>query len=413
MKILQVNCVWDKGSTGKIVRVLHEAYQDHGFESVVCYGRGQKTSEKNIYKTCSEWYSHLNNLISRFTGVIYAGCFFSTNKLLRIIDKEKPDIVHLHCINGYFVNIYRLLDYLKSHGIKTVLTLHAEFMYTGGCGYSLDCDKWRVYPGCGKCPRNRKISGSLFFDRTAYMLKKMKRSFEGFAPDSLCIVSVSPWLNDRASSSPVLSGIRNMTVFNGLDTSVFRHSDSTGVRKKLGISSDEKIIFHATPMFTDNIGHVKGGYWILRMAEMMKDRNVRFVIAGPHADISVPDNVILLGMISDQKELAEYYSSADVTVIASKSETFSMVVAESLCCGTPVAGFKAGAPEVIGIEGYSRFCEYGDIESLCGIAEELMQLSCSDRIGSEAQRKYGSFSMTGEYIRLAEEMCSDNRKDTL
>ena len=40
--------------------------------------------------------------------------------------------------------------------------------------------------------------------------------------------------------------------------------------------------------------------------------------------------------------LAEYYSLVDVTVITSFHETFSMVVAESLSCGTPIVGFKAG-----------------------------------------------------------------------
>ena len=41
-----------------------------------------------------------------------------------------------------------------------------------------------------------------------------------------------------------------------------------------------------------------------------------------------------------------------------------MIVAESLCCGTPVVGFKAGAPEQITIKEYSEFSEFGNIEIL-------------------------------------------------
>lgn len=72
----------------------------------------------------------------------------------------------------------------------------------------------------------------------------------------------------------------------------------------------------------------------------------------------------MLGKITDQELLAKYYSMADVTLLTSKKETFSMVTAESLCCGTPVVGFKAGAPEQIAIKEFSEFVEYGDLNSL-------------------------------------------------
>ena len=113
MKVLQINSVYGKGSTGKITQDLHRALQDRGIDSVVCYGRGGKVREPGVYKTCGELYSKCNNLLSRFTGIMYGGCFFSTNRLIRIIQKEKPDVVHLQCINGYFVNIYRLVIWLK------------------------------------------------------------------------------------------------------------------------------------------------------------------------------------------------------------------------------------------------------------------------------------------------------------
>ena len=52
MKVLQVNCVYNNGSTGKIVFDIHNELKQHGFESVVCYGRGRKVTEPNVYKTC-------------------------------------------------------------------------------------------------------------------------------------------------------------------------------------------------------------------------------------------------------------------------------------------------------------------------------------------------------------------------
>ena len=91
MKIMQINCVYNKGSTGKIMCDIHNTLIENQIDSVICYGRGAKTTDKGVYKTCGELYSKANNLLSRITGLMYGGCFFSTNKLIRIIKKEKPD----------------------------------------------------------------------------------------------------------------------------------------------------------------------------------------------------------------------------------------------------------------------------------------------------------------------------------
>jgi len=398
LKILQVNCVYKTGSTGKITADLHNALKKKGIESVVCYGRGPKINEPNVYKTCSEVYSKFNNLISRFTGIMYGGCFFSTKRLINIIKKEKPDIVHLQCINGYFVNIYRLVNWLKKNNIKTVLTLHAEFMFTANCGHSFDCEGWKT--GCGKCPKFKSETKSLLFDRTAHSFKKMKKAFDGFNKN-LIVTSVSPWLMERAKQSPILAGKQHTVVMNGLDTSVFYPREVGKLKLGLGID-DEKIIFHATPIFSDNPEHIKGGCYIIKLAEMLKGKNVKIIVAGSYPEnLKVPDNILLLGKVNDQNRLAELYSVADITVIASKRETFSMVCAESLCCGTPVAGFKAGGPETISLPEYSEFVNYGDLNSLYShINCFLNEARDKNKISASAVRVYGSQYMTDKYIDI-------------
>lgn len=396
MKILQVNCVYNTGSTGKIVCDVHTELLARGYESVICYGRGAKTNDKYVYKTCGELYSKANNFLTRITGIMYGGCFFSTNKLISIIKKEKPDIVHLHCINGYFVNIYRILEYLKKSRIKTILTLHAEFMYTANCGHALECDKWKT--GCGSCPRLKKETGSLFFDRTNASWKRMQRAFKGF--DSLTLTSVSPWLMERGKMSPFLADMPHYVVMNGLDTNIFHVYNTSELKKQHGIASGQKVVFHAAPYFTDDPTHLKGGHYIIKLARMLPD--VKFFVAGDHLDtLDVPKNLILLGRINDQSKLAEYYSMADLTVIASKKETFSMICAESLSCGTPVVGFKAGAPEQISLPEYSNFVDYGDIDALCEAAKEMLSTSASKEvISAEAHLKYSKSQMTNGYIDI-------------
>ena len=68
MKILQVNCVYNKGSTGKIVADVHAALKEKGVESRVCYGRGKKVREAGVTKTCGEFYSDLNHFLTYFNG---------------------------------------------------------------------------------------------------------------------------------------------------------------------------------------------------------------------------------------------------------------------------------------------------------------------------------------------------------
>ena len=395
MKILQVNCIYKRGSTGKIMYDIHNGLLSNGDDSIVCYGSGASTKEKNVYKFSKKAFVKANALLSRITGVMYGGCLIPTKRLISIIKKEKPDIVHLHCINSHSVNVFKLVSFLKKSGIKTVLTLHAEFMHTGNCGHAFECEKWKT--GCGNCPKNKSVTGSWFFDNTHKSWMKMKKAFEGF--ENLTVTSVSPWLMQRAMQSPILADKHHTVVLNGLDTGVFNRKSTEGLKEKLGIK-DEKIIFHATPRFNNNQGDLKGGYYILKLAEKLKGQNVKIVVAGSYDEsIEIPENMIMLGGVSNQEELAKYYSLADLTVIASKRETFSMVVAESMCCGTPIVGFYAGGPEQIAIKDYSSFVEYGNVDALYDEAIKMLDGEFDkDKISKEGMDVYSKERMLQGFL---------------
>lgn len=410
MKILQVNVVYNTGSTGKIVYDIHTEMKKQQIDSVVCYGRGALVHEENVYKICGELYSDIHHFYADLSGVLYGGCLRSTRKLISIIEREKPDVVHLHCLNGFFVNIYRLVSWLKEHRVNTVLTLHAEFMYTGGCGHSIDCNQWSNRTGCGhsqKCPRWRTDMKVWLFDRSRTMWRRMKKAFDGFDV-GLIVTSVSPWLMERAARSPILGGKTHCVILNGIDTGVFHPYDDTGVaelKREIGLG-DEHVIFHATAGFTDDPQHIKGGYYILELAKRMPD--IRFVVAGSAKEgIPVPPNLTLLGKVTDKEKLARLYSMADLTVITSKKETFSMIVAESLCCGTPIVGFKAGAPEEIAISDFSAFSEYGDLDLLEQNVRLFLQKK-TDEIAEEASKKYSREIMVENYKKLYEQLVCES-----
>ena len=397
MKVLQVNCVYQKGSTGKIVYDIHRVLQDEKIESVICYGRGEKID--GAYKICSEFYAKCNNLRSRLTGLMYGGCYLSTAKLTRIIQKEQPDVVHLHCINGYFVNIYRLITWLKKNKIRTVLTLHAEFMHTGNCGYSVECEQWKT--GCKKCPRWKADTGSLFFNRTHASWEKMRKAFDGF--EHLKIASVSPWLMERAKQSPILKKLDHTVVFNGVDTAIFRLYDTKELRKQHGLEN-KKVIFYATAEFSTDPSHMKGGYYALEIAKRLPDVTMIVAAGRCNEEIDWPKNVIYLGRISDQKLLAQYYAMADVCLLTSMRETFSMPTAESMCCGTPVIGFEAGAPETIALAQHSRFVKHGDLDALEQALSSQLEKTKNPTISADAEKRYAKKVMAQNYIALYKEL---------
>ncbi len=408
MNILQINTVYPGGSTGQITRNLHRALLQDGHKSTVIYGRGSDTDLPEAVRICSNRYGQLNSMVSRFTGLRYGGCKVSTARLTSYIEKNKPDLVHIQCINGNFVNIYELLTWLGKHEISTVITLHAEFMYTANCSHANECERW--IGGCGSCPRLRDATKSILLDRTALSWKKMAEAYVSLRGHAV-LVPVSPWVETRVGKSEMINGISIKTILNGVDTDIFRPMDAGRIRQRY-LGKYKKMVFHVSAYFSGDRNHAKGGYHILSLARKMPD--VIFLVAGRHDKLKeIPENVILLGMIREQRQLAEMYSAADVSVITSKRETFSMPCAESLCCGTPVIGFEAGAPEMIALQKYSEFVPYGAIDELRSIIEKWLTAEVKQypkrQIADEARKKYSVQNMTDSYMKIYREMIAEQK----
>ncbi len=354
MRVLLVDVNCKKGSTGKIVYDLYNCLQAQGHTAAICYGRGSVIREPNICKFASDTEVKIHALLTRITGM--TSCFspFATKRLLRFITDFKPDIVHLHDIHGYFVNINTFLRFLKKQNIKTILTLHCEYMYTGKCGYAYKCEKWKTQ--CGSCPEKKSYPKSMFFDFSKKMFNEKQSIYEDF--NKLTVVSVSKWLDNRVKSS-ILGDKRQFVVYNGIDTEIFKMRDTSTLYTKHGLG-DEKIVLHVTGNFEDSR---KGGQFVLQLAQRMPD--VHFFIIGNNGPIKdLPDNITAIGRTENQTQLAEYYSMANVSVITSNVENFPTVGIESICCGTPVIGFDCGGTAETAPGNFGCFVKFGDMEAL-------------------------------------------------
>lgn len=74
--------------------------------------------------------------------------------------------------------------------------------------------------------------------------------------------------------------------------------------------------------------------------------------------------------IKTPQELAHYYGSADVCVFPSLTDTFGLVMLESLACGTPVAAFPVHGPiDVIGNSGAGAL--HDDLRTACLTALDI------------------------------------------
>lgn len=393
MKVLLIDVNYKTSSTGQIVYSLFSFARNHGHEAYVCYGRGRRVHKHSVYKFGLGFETCLDAALSRITGYIGSFSFFSTKRLIRYIAKVKPDIIHIHELHAYFLNLYMLLDYLSSVNIPVIHTLHCEFSYTGKCGYSMGCTKWQE--NCGNCPNLTSYPATFFFDHTEEMFLRKKQAFSRI--QNLVITTPSKWLTERARQS-FFKDRRIETIYNGVDTSVFHYTPRPELRAELGIHPNDKIVVAVAPNIMSDR---KGGNQVIKIANELLGQHVFFILIGNRGPVEVKNNYILLPAIYDKSILAGYYSEADYFVLCSKKETFSMTCAEALCCGTPIIGYKCGAPEDIFPYPYASFFEYGDYKA---VAREILRSNRKTRLDvSEFGRTvFSSDTMAKRYYELYE-----------
>lgn len=267
--LIDVNCKFS--STGKIVYNLFKGLKEDGREAAICYGRGDEIHEEGIYKFGLDWETNIHAGLARITG--YNGFFspLSTKRLIAYIEKFQPDVIHIHELHAYFVNIKPLLKYIKKKKIKVIWTFHCEYMYTGKCGYTYDCKKYMS--GCDNCPAIKEYPKSILFDKTKQMYLMKKKLLEDMDVE---IITPSKWLADRVKLS-FLKDKKIRVIHNGIDINIFHPMNVDDLKKQLNISPKDKVVIAIAP---DIMIERKGGKQVLKLAKSMIDQSVVFVLVG-------------------------------------------------------------------------------------------------------------------------------------
>lgn len=412
MKVFQINC-GENGSIGQIMTAIENALDTRADQSYVFYGLGKKSTIPNHKKITLKYENGINKRINYISGYRFGFAPIATFRLLLAIELNQPDIVHIHCVNGYMLNVYQLIAYITKRNIPLVVTNHCEMFYTGNCDHSYDCMKWAG--GCGGCEYLRNYLGPFRVDRTAQSWKKMYASYKNI--DNVAITSVSKWVYERSIESPITNRFFNTIIENGIDLD--NYDFDQGYLRELAdrykIEEDKKHVLFVTAHFKNDALDNKGGYYFVKLAEQfIHDDSLRFVIVGSTGEETCfPPNVINIGRVEDRKELMGLYCLASISIVLSRRETFSMPCVESLCAGTPVVGFKSNGPESISLEQYSEFCEYGKLEELKRLLEKWItyKMNHTSEIIRTARDKYNSEIMTHKYLDLYDSLIEKKRSN--
>ena len=330
--VAQINCA-SYGSTGMLCRILHSDMQKNGAKSYFFYGYG-KCALRNSY-TISNWFDRrLHDRLSAITGLQGFFSVICTIRMLIKLGRINPDIVHLHNIHGNYVNYPILLKGLKNKCV--LLTLHDCWAFTGKCPHysAAQCNKWKT--GCKECPQLHSYPRSLFFDTSALTYQLKKKLFTDLT--SLTVVTVSDWLKAQAEHSFLGRDIPIYRIYNGIDTDVFKPTENH-FKEEYNIE-DKFMILGVSNVWSAN----KGLDAFIQLRERLDDK-FALVIVGTDQALN---GIITIGRTEDQRQLAGIYTAADMFFSPSLEETFGLVTAEAIACGTPVIVYNATAcPEIV------------------------------------------------------------------
>ena len=346
MKVFYINVTFDSGSTGRIIKSCTDVLEKNNIEWFAAYAIGNNIPKKNIYKYINTFEFFVIRAMRKLFGKHSLGTTIPTLKLIRKIKKENPDIIHLHVIHHQSCNYKLLFNFLKNYGKKVCYTMHDCWAFTGGCYYysAIDCEKFTK--GCLNCEaKKNRIDIAGFRISKAYEVKKNLLTEN----ENLYVTTVSQWLFDEVKKS----FLKNKPIYkisNGIDVHSF---------KPLNVKKDDKfVILGVATAWVER----KGLKEFLELSKLI-DYDMKIVLVGQIADASVYrefKNVEFVGSITSKEELSKYYSMADVFVHLSTEETFGLVTAEAMACGTPVVVYnKTACPECV-TNGCGQIVNYDD-----------------------------------------------------
>lgn len=319
---------------------IHEELKCCGHESQAAWARGRSSENETELTFNSQLgvYSHAAR--ARVTDRVGFYSSLATRKLVDEIKRFGPDVVHLHNIHGYCLDVRVLFSYLKDADIQVVWTLHSCWPFTGHCTYfeRIGCDRWKTH--CFNCPQKSEFPKSVLIDASEKNFDEKKALFTSL--NKLTVVTPSRWLAGLVQES-FLSRYPVKVVRNGIDVSVFNNRiDGSAARGRCCVGDRKMILGVASPW-----SERKGFKDIIKLRSLLGDEYL-IVLVGLSAKqlSSLPEGIVGFDRTDSTAELAELYAAADLFINPTHEDNYPTVNLEALACGTRVLTYNTGgSPE--------------------------------------------------------------------
>lgn len=396
MKVLQINSVCGIGSTGRIATDIHSMLVEEGNESYIAYGRGEARNCDNVIKIGNKFDVYAHVIKTRIFDMHGFGSKRATRKFIEKVIELDPDIIHLHNIHGYYINVKILFDFLKKFNKPVIWTLHDCWPFTGHCAnfeYA-GCNCWMV-DGDHKCIQKTSYPKSLIFNNSVKNYKRKRKAFTGVK--NLTIVTPSKWLAELVKQS-FLCEYQVKVINNGINLDVFKPRKSD-FRQKYKIY-DKYVILGVANIW----GNRKGYNYFLELSKRLSEDEIIVMVGLNKKQIkNLPPNIIGITRTENIHTLAEIYSTADVFINPTLEDNFPTTNLEALACGTPVITFNTGGS----IESIEKDCGYivekGNLEQLVDKIKLVKQKGKTKYYFNcikHARSNYNKLERYREYLRL-------------
>ncbi len=335
MRILMINVVCGIRSTGRICADLACALEKRGHEVKIAFGREVVPPQYEKYAVRIG--SDLGTKIHALKARLLDGCGFGSKKatldFIEWVKKYDPDVIHLHNVHGYYINVDVLFNYLRTCGKRILWTLHDCWPFTGHaayCEYS-QCERW--ISGCERCPSLKEYPSSLT-DRSRINWKKKRALFCGIP--QMTLVTPSVWLESLVKKS-FLSAYPTTVIHNGVDTAVFK--PTPGKVQERYCLPEKKIVLGAAAVWDRR----KGLDDFIKLAGLLP-QDYQIVLVGLSKDQmkAIPSSIVGIERTNSVKDLVELYSAANVFVNLTYEDNYPTTNLESIACRTPVVTYDTG-----------------------------------------------------------------------
>ncbi|MDY6965094.1 MAG: glycosyltransferase family 4 protein [Halobacteriota archaeon] len=291
-----------------------------------------------------------------------------------ILEKESPDVVHLHNFKSLSLSVFGAV---KSLNLPLIFTAH---------DFSLICIRANLLKGSGNiCDSPSRLC-------------KVYVGIQKFIVDSKpdLVTAPSQFAIDKLKANGLFKDVKMLKLPNAIE---LKDEEVEKKYKTIDI------------MYAGELGRHKGVQILIKAFKELESENAILHILGNGRDeaefreIAGSDERIVFHGFKVGKELIDIYKKANIMVVPSLCyDNSPMVICEAFRSGIPVVGSNIGGiPELIE-DGYNGFLfEAGDVKGLKGILKNLIKDPTRlEELSKNAQSSVEKYGMQDHLKRLEE-----------